>query len=208
MTDLEKADSRIQVICEKIRNETLDPAKEEASIIIAQAKRDAEQIIGQARREAERLQKELKKSLEEEKLIFQSSLQQASKQSLEQLKLKIEQTLFNPQLDKWIQEQLGNEADHAKLINVIVDAIQKEGTHAELSILVPQKFSAEKITAHLSQEVLKRLKDQTVQLANLPAGIQVRLVGKNIVLDLSAESLEEIMASFVRKDFRKVFFST
>ena len=207
MTDLEKADLRIQVICEKIRNETLDPAKEEANNIVALAKRDAELILGQARREAEKLQDELKKSLEEEKLIFESSLQQASKQTLEQLKVKIEQTLFNPQLGTWVQEQLGSAKDHAKLIEVLVEAIGKEGTHAELSVLVPQKFSADTITAHLSEKVLDRLKDHTVQLADLPAGVQIRLMGKNMVLDLSASALEEIIASFVRKDFRKVFFS-
>jgi V/A-type H+-transporting ATPase subunit E len=206
MTDLEKADSRIQVICEKIRSETLDPAKEQAQEIIEHARREAERLLLQAHRDADEIKKQARKSLEEEKQIFQSSLQQSCKQTIELLKQKIEQSLFNPSLDSWVKEQLNGEKSHALLIEVLVKAIEKEGLQAELSVKIPQSFSADAINAKLSEDILKHLKNHSVELSDIGGGVQVKISGKNMVLDLSLEALEELVRSYIHKDFRKVFF--
>lgn len=206
MPDLEKADSRIQVICDKIRAETLDPAKEQAQEIIENARREAERILHNAHSDAEQLIKRTKKTLEEEKQIFDSSLVQAAKQSVELLKQKVEKSFFNPQLSLWIKEQLGDEKGYATLVEALVKAIDKDGIKTELSAKIPQAFSAEKINAHLSQNVLKQLKNHSVELSDIAGGVQVKILDKNMVLDISSKALEEIIASFIHKDFRKVFF--
>ena len=207
MTELEKADLRIQEICEKIRSETLDPAKEEASAILETAKIEADRIIAAAKQKAEEIHQKLQKSLDEEKQIFASSLEQACKQTQEQLKLKIEDRFFNPALSKWVQEQLGNAQNHAKLIEVLVQALQKEGIRSELSVLVPKKFTSDQINAELSQDILQVLKNQTVELSDIAAGVRVKVIDKHMVLDLSSKALEDLVSSFIRKDFRKVFFN-
>lgn len=206
MADLEKADARIQLICEKIRAETLDPAKEQAQEIIDQAKREAERIMQKAHAEAEQHLRQTKKSLEEERQIFNSALQQACKQTIELLKQKIEQSLFNPALQQWVVEQLGDNNNYAKLIDVVVKAIEKEGLQTDLSVKIPEKLDVSEINARLSQEIVNILKNRSVELSDIPGGIQVKLPGKNMVLDLSSTALEEIVSSFVRKDFRKLFF--
>jgi V/A-type H+-transporting ATPase subunit E len=206
MTDQERADQRIQAICEKIRYETLDPAKEQAQAILEQAKKERELILQQARRDAEKLQKETRALLQEEKQIFQSSLTQACKQAVEYLMQKVEEALFNPNLESWIQEHMGDAKSYAKLIDVLVEAIQKEGTQTDVSVLIPKHFSADVINAHLSKKVLQSLKDGSVQVADINGGVKVRLEGKKMTLDLSRETLREIVSSFIRKDFRKIFF--
>jgi V/A-type H+-transporting ATPase subunit E len=206
MTEQERADQRIQAICEKIRSETLDPAKEQAQEILEQAKKEAEQIRHTARHEAEKIRKEMLAQMHEEKQIFQSSLQQACKQAVEQLMQKIEQALFNPALLAWIQDQLGDAASYAKLIDVLVSAIHKEGTRTEVAVLVPKHFSADVINAHLSQHILNSLKDKSVQLSDINGGVLVHLENKKMTLDLSEKTLQEIISSFIRKDFRKIFF--
>lgn len=206
MVDLDKADVRIQVICDKIRSETLDPAKEKAQEIIEQARIEAERILHHAGKDAEEMVKAAKKSLEEEKQIFQSSLEQASKQAVELLKQKIEQALFNPALEHWIKEQLGSASSTSKLVEALVKALNKEGIKADLAVAIPKEFSADKINAELSEDVLKRLKNNSVELSDIPGGIQVKVSGKNMVLDLSSNALEEIVGSFIHKDFRKIFF--
>jgi len=205
MTDLEKADMRIQVICDKIRSETLDPAKEQAQEIIENARREAERILHHAHNDSERLIKETRKSLDEEKQIFESSLEQASKQSIELLKQKIEESLFNPTLEKWIKDSLGNASSYATLIEALVKAIQKDGIRTELSVKIPQDFKADTINAQLSQDIIKQLKNNSVELSDLPGGIQVKILGKNMVLDISSTALEEIVGSFIHKDFRRSF---
>lgn len=207
MTDLEQADQRIQVICDKIRSETLNPAKEEAQEIVERAKKEAEQIREKARLEAEKIQNDMRHAMQEERQIFQSSLQQAGKQALDLLKQKIEQSLFNPALDEWVEEQLGSATSCAKLIDVLVEAIQKDGLQTEISVKIPQKFTADEINALLVQKILHSLANKSVELSDLKGGVQVRVAGKKMTLDFSLETLEEIIRSFIRKDFRKVFFS-
>jgi V/A-type H+-transporting ATPase subunit E len=208
MPELEKADARIQIICDKIRSETLDPAKEQAQEIIENARQEAERILHHAHERAEHMVKEARKSLDEEKQIFESSLEQAAKQSVELLKQKIEESLFNPTLEKWIHEQLGNEKNYGKLVEALVKAIQKDGIKSELTVQIPKEFSPNAINAELSQDILNQLKGKSVTLSDLPGGVLVKILAKNMVLDLSSKALQEIVASFIHKDFRKIFFGS
>ena len=206
MTDQERADQRIQAICEKIRYETLDPAKEQANAILEQAKKERELILEQARHDAETMKKETRALLQEENQVFQSSLAQSCKQTVEHLMQRIEESLFNPALETWIQEQMGDAASYAKLIDVLISAIQKEGTQTNISVLIPKSFSADVINAQLSQKVLQSLKGGSVEIADIKGGLKVHLIEKKMTLDLSQETLREIISSLIRKDFRKIFF--
>jgi V/A-type H+-transporting ATPase subunit E len=206
MIDLEQANARIQAICDKIRVETLTPAKREAEEIIEEAKREAERIRERAQAEAERLLHETRKTVEEEKQIFFSSMEQAAKQTIELLKQKIEQSLFNPALEKWVLQQLGNAKDEARLIEVMVKAIEKEGLQANLSIAIARGFTVNEVVAHLSRNVLELLQNNSIELGDIQGGIRVSLQNKHMTIDLSDKIIRELVASFVRKDFRKIFF--
>ena len=206
MPQLEKSQERIQAICEKIREETLNPAKLQAELIIDEAKKEAERIKLQAIRDAEKIRDEAKRNLEVEKQIFTSSLEQAAKQSVDLLKQKIDSSLFNPALEKWVVEQLGGAKEHAKLIEVIIQAIQKEGFKTDLAITIPHEFTPDEITSKISSNILKELKDGAIEVGDIKGGVKVTLKGKHMTLDLSDSALRELIASFIRKDFRKVFF--
>ena len=208
MPELEKADSRIQIICDKIRSETLDPAKEQAQEIIENARKEAERILQMAHAEAERILNESRKALDIEKQIFTSSLQQASKQSVELLKQKLENSFFNPNLTQWVKEQLGDAKSHARLVDALVTALNKDGVNTELSVSIPKSITADAVNSQLSEHILKQLKNNSVDTSDIGSGVQVKVIDKNMVLDVSSKALEEIIASFIRKDFRKVFFGT
>ncbi|MDB6081959.1 MAG: ntpE [Chlamydiia bacterium] len=206
MLELEKSPDRIQAICEKIRLETLDPAKREAEEILEKAKKDADAIRELARRDAEKITDQSKKNLEEEKRIFNSSLEQAAKQVIETLKQKIEQSLFNPTLDKWIVTELGGAKELAKLIEVLIEAIRQDGVKTDLSVKIPQQFTPESIVAVLSKSIAEQLKSGAIEVSDFKGGVKVSMKAKHMTIDLSDETLKELIASFVRKDFRKVFF--
>lgn len=207
MDTLEKAHERVQAICEKIRNETLQPARDEAQDIIARAKKDAEKIIDQAKHEAEKVMREGKRKLEEEKQIFKSSLEQAAKQSIETIKQKIEKTLLNPALDTWIEAQTATAEMNAKLVDAIVHALEKEGMKANLQVEIPKSISPDVLVSLLATDVKDRLKSGAIEVSGIQGGVQVRLEGKHVMIDLSDTMLKELVTSFVRKDFRKYFFT-
>ncbi len=207
MKSLEKGQDKIQRICDKIRRETIEPAKEEAQDVITAAQERAKEIIAEAERQAAQLIKQARGQMEQERNVFHSSLQQASKQALEALRQEIEHHLFNEELQVALDKQLADPKLIADLINGLVKAIEKEGLSTDLSAVIPRQVAADDVSALLLDGVRKRLKGKPLEIGSFAGGAQVRLHGKKMTLDLSDQALKELLANYVRKDFRQLIFS-
>ncbi|MDP1879690.1 MAG: V-type ATP synthase subunit E [Parachlamydiaceae bacterium] len=207
MRSLEKGQDRIQKICDKLRHEIIDPAKLEAEEIVKEAQLAAEKIIQEAQRHSEQLIKQARGLIEQEKNVFHSSLQQASKQVVEALRQEIEHKFFNDELQSILEKELSDPKIISELINGIVKAIESEGLSTDLSAVIPRLVSPENVNALLLEGVRKRLKGNPLDLGPFAGGAQVKLHGKKMTLDLSDQAIKEMLANYVRKDFRKMIFS-
>lgn len=206
MKTLEKGPDKIQKICDKIRRETLDPAKEEAQSIIASAKKKAEEIIKEAEHQAEQHLKQAKSKIEQERNVFHSALIQASKQTVEGLRQDIESKFFNEELQNLLDKQLADPKIIANLINGIVQAIEKEGISTSLAAVIPRSVSSEQVAILLLDNVRKKLKDKPLEVGEFTGGAQVKLLGKKMTLDLTDQAIKELLATYMRKDFRQILF--
>ncbi len=206
MKTLDKGKDKIRQICDALRSETLEPAKVEASTIIedAQAKRD--RILRDAEAEAAALIAEARKSIEQERHVFEGSLAQAAKQSMESLKQTIESRLFNEQLFSLVEGVTNSPAVVASFIDAIVSALGKEGLDADLVAIVPKSIDSKKVSKLLAEGVLKTLKDKAIEVGSFAGGAQVKLRDKKMTIDLSDEAIRELLTGFLREDFRKLFF--
>jgi len=206
MKTLEKGQDKIQKIADQLRRETLEPAQVEAQTLIEQAKLEAEKIIQEARKEGEKILHHARLSLEQEKNVFNSSLEQASKQSIETLKQVIENDLFNPELELLLKKALSNAETLSSLIQVIIGAIEKDGLSADLEVVVSQSASVDDVNRLLGEKILQKIKSQSVSLGNFEGGVKIKVKDQNLPLDISDQTLNELLARYVRKDFRKLFF--
>ncbi len=206
MKGIDTGKDKVKKICDVLKRETLEPAKKEAEEIVGEARSKAEAIIRDAKKEAEKTLQDARKEIEKERNVFQSSLNQACKQALEVLKQDIESKLFNPELSKILHQPLGEPQVIADLIKAVVGAIEKEGTNADLSAFIPQTVSAETINRLLTKNVLEKLKAHSVQVGSLKGGIAVKMDKENITIDVSEESLKELVSDYIRKDFRETLF--
>lgn len=77
---------------------------------------------------------------------------------------------------------------------------------ADFSVYVPAVVPARTINEMLGNEILEKLKEKSVLVGPLNGGIEVKLHGQNITIDLSDVALKELVASYARKDFRAFFF--
>jgi len=209
MKTLEKGQDKIKKICEVLREETLEPAHKEAQQILKEAQNQAERILEEARQEAERLHKEAKASIDQEKNVFEASLLQATKQSLEALRQSIEGQFFNQRLSSLIDKHGAEPHLIANLMNAIVDALKKEGITANLTGIVPKTIEPRTVNELLLQDVLTSLNGRSVTLGNFGAGVQVKVADKKMTIDISDSALRELLAAYVvRKDFRKLIFES
>lgn len=202
---LEKGENKIQEICDILRHKTLEPAKNEAQSIIEAAKKKAEQIIHNAEMHAEQIIKDGKRSIEQERNVFQSSLAQASKQALESLRNDIENKLFNQELQNTIVQHTTDPKIIAKLISTIVAAIEKDGLNSDLTAIIPKEVPAKEVAQYLGSIIINKLKGGII-VGNFAGGAKVRLDDKKIIFDISSPEIEDLVRNYVRKDFRQIIF--
>ncbi len=203
---LERGEEKIQKICEALRKETLQPAMEEAERVIAEAKLRSEQIIHEARREAEKILNHAKDNIEQERNVFYSSLEQAAKQSIEELRQTIENKLFNDELEQIVAKHLRDPKLIARLIDAIVNAIEKEGIKTNIAAVISETVKPEEVNSLLAENVLKKLKDQSVATGAITGGAQIKLLDRKMTIEITDQSLIDLLSRYLRKDYRKMLF--
>ncbi|MBA3817134.1 MAG: V-type ATP synthase subunit E [Parachlamydiaceae bacterium] len=208
MRTLEKGQEKIKKICSILREETLEPAKKQAEEILDEARKQAETIIAEAQKNAKSVVVDTKAEMDQERNVFNSSLQQAVKQSLESLRQEIENNFFNNQLHHLIEKECSNPNLTANLINAIINALEKDGISADLSALVPKTISPHDVNVLLMKNVLNSLKENSVAVGKFAAGAQVRINNKKVTIDITEDALKDLLSNYVvRKDFRKMIFT-
>jgi V/A-type H+/Na+-transporting ATPase subunit E len=206
MKGLDTGKDKVRKICEALKTEALDPAKRDSEELIAQAKELKEKMLKEARADIERMHADAHLEIQRQKNVFQSSLNQACRQALESLKQAIEEKLFNKELGHLIKGSLQEPAVLSKLITAIVKAIEEEGPGADLSALVPAAVPAREVNRLLAKEIIERLKEKSVLVGPFGGGVEVKLVNNHLTLDLSDEAIKELVANYIRKDFREMLF--
>jgi V/A-type H+-transporting ATPase subunit E len=206
MKGTESGKDKVKKICDILRRETLEPAEIEAEQIIRSAKEQADQMIAAAHTEIEGLHLEAHQEIERQRNVFQSSLTQACKQAMEALKQSIEEKLFNQELSRLITKYTQDPKVLAQLVTAIIKGIEKEGAEAVLSVYIPAAVPARSVNMLLVHEVLEKLKEKSVLVGPLTGGIEIKLHKENMTIDISDIALKELVANYIRKDFRELIF--
>lgn len=207
MKGIESGKDKVKKICDILRRETLEPAEAEAGQVVRAAKEQADQIVAAAQKEAENIQLEARQEIERQKNVFQSSLAQACKQALDALKQSIEEKLFNQELGRILAKHMQDPQVLAQLTNAVVNAMEKGGLDADISVYIPAAVAARSVNALLAKEVIEKLKEKSVLVGPLTGGIEVKMHKENITIDITDRALKELLASYIRKDFRELIFS-
>lgn len=203
---MKQSQDKIDIICETLRKETLEPAIREAEGIIQEAQKVAMQKIQEAENEGQRIVQKAKAETEQHHKVFQSSLAQGAKLALEKLRQEILHHLFNRELDKLIVQESSDPKVIARIIDAIIGAVEREGLGAELQAEVAIAAKPQEVNAYLAKNVLEKLEGQSVDLGAFKGGAKVRIGSRKMLIDMSDEALKELLASFVSKDFRKFIF--
>lgn len=204
---LDKAGEKVEKICEALRRETLEPAAQEAELLVKQANEERDRILREAQMEAKQLIEKGRLQIEQERSLFRSSLSQAAKQAVQLLKQQIEEALFNPALEGLVNKNLNDPKVIAQVIEAVVHALEREGRKADFQAEVAKNISKEQVNVLLAKEILNRLKGHTVEVGTFEGGAKVKLAGQHMTVDISDEAVTELLLGFMREDFRSYFFN-
>ncbi len=207
MKELQSGKDKVRIIADILKKETLEPAKKEAEKIVSKAQKQADEIVSKAHKHAEELVEGAKAAIGREQQVFRSSLKQAYQQTVASLKQTIEGKLFSPELKHLVSQSARDPKDIANLIKVVIEAIEKEGLQTDLSAYISSQISPDEINKLLLNAIVARLKEKSVLVSNIGGGVQVKLHDDQITLDISDSALEEMIANFIRRDFREMIFA-
>ncbi len=207
MKGLETGKDKIQKICDALKKETLEPAKQEAREIVENAHMQSSEIVAEAKAKAAALIELAEKEMEEKKRVFHASLNLACRQGIEELKQKIEKDLFNQELTSLIRKEMTDPKVIAHLLNSLMRAIEEKGIEEEFIASIPKGIPPRAINDLLAERVLSRLENQTVVASEIAGGVMVQLKGQKITIDISDAALKELVGRYIRKDLRDLVFN-
>lgn len=200
-------DERLAAICQIIRNETLEPAQLEAENIRINAEQEVAKIHAEAKQQADHLIYNARKELEEEKKAFEASLEQACKQAVDLLRQKIETTLFKPALETWLEKEFSSEEKTAHLLDTLIEYLKEQGLEGDLAVWIGSHLSKETLVKNLAVSSLRTISKEGLQIANQAHGVLVKIVEKHLTIEITPEATKDLMASFIRNDFRRFLFN-
>jgi V/A-type H+-transporting ATPase subunit E len=203
---LETGKDKIQKICDALRKETLEPAKQEAQEIVENGKLQAQNIVEHARKKAEAILAEAEAKCDEKKKLVDSSLQFAAKQVVEELKQKIETGLFSPAVADLVAKETANPHLIAEIIASFLKMIERQGLQEDWVIAIPKNITPQSIAALVAGKVAKRLEEKNFILGDFDGGAQIHFKKHHITIDLSNKAVQELVAGYIRRDLRDLIF--
>lgn len=206
MKGLETGKDKVQKICDALKKETLEPAKQEAREVVENAHLHAAEIVAQAHDKARGILQDADRDMEEKKRVFHASLNLAARQGLELLKQKIEKELFSQELARLIGKEMADPKVIANLLNHFIKAMEEKGVEEDFIAQIPKGISPRTINELLASHVLAKLQNQTVVASDIAGGVRIQMKGRQITVDISDAVIRELIEHYIRRDLRDLVF--
>jgi V/A-type H+/Na+-transporting ATPase subunit E len=205
----QKADTgkgKIQKICDVLKNEAIEPARQEAKEIVENAKIQANEIIENAQKQAADILEKTQNEQTQQQKVFESSLQLAKNQVIASLKQEIEKKLFNKSLADLVVKASSDIKIIKDIIISIVKVIESNGLDVDIAAYIPKAISKKDVNELIGQSISERLKDGSVELGDFAGGVKISLIDHDITVDMSDDALYQCIAKYIRVDFRDIMF--
>lgn len=202
--------SGVSELIQRIRDEGVEKARDEAEQIIYKAKQKAATLVADAQELAQLELESSRLKIVTEEHASQEALKIAARDTVKVLGAEISR-VFRGQLERIIHEELGD----VSLIREVIIAIAREAggivnseTPSELSVYFEEgdEESEKRITDliyHLSHEAFKEgltLKPQ----AGLQAGVSIKVEGADVIVDLNEKTLTELLNNQLLPRYRNL----
>jgi len=137
-------ENKLQELTQKLYNEGVEKANEEADKIIKEAKAEGDKIKKNAEKEAKGIIEEAEQKSEETRKNVHAELELASKQTVRKVKQQITDLITSKVIDEPVKKAFDDEKFVKEIIETMIknwDPQKKESV--DLSVLLPEKMEKE-----------------------------------------------------------------
>lgn len=205
---LETGNEKVKKICEVLKRDTLEPAKQQADEIVENAKKEAERMIRHAQDKAANLLKEAEEKIQQQQEVFKASINIAFKQAIGKLKSDINTKIFQQALLSKIRSEMNATQLLGECIKALYQALEKYGFETDAQIVLSKQFSKEQVAALVAQLGIDHLRSHLIANGEFSSGLQVRIEKENLTIDLSDETVQQLILTFASDTLKKLIFHT
>ena len=202
--------SKIQELTEKIYQEGVDKAQDQANILLKEAEKKASDLISDAQQKANSIIKEAEKKSQEIDQGLKEELQSISKQVIAITKQKITDSIVID-VSQAISKKLLDEKDILK--SLVLELVNKwdmgNGPVDDLSLIL-SKEQLEKLDGIFESGALKilRSKNQILIDPSIKNGFQIISNSEGFKVSFSDEDLEKFFRKFMKPRIQEYLFTS
>ena len=205
--------SGVKELIDRIRDEGVQSARDEADRILSEAKAQAARIVSDAKAEAATMKKEAQAAMEREQTAAIEALRIAARDTGLELRSAI-MSAFEEHVRRLITDVTTDGSVLRDMILVLAGrAAEDLIKDKDAAILVPSRLADEvsaeleeflqRSTVAFSADVLRK-GVELIPSSQIQGGARVRLVGEDLEIDLSDEALSEMMLNLLLPRYRKI----
>jgi V/A-type H+-transporting ATPase subunit E len=200
--------NRIEEITQKIYNEGIIKAKDDADQLIAEAKEKADAIIRSAKRTQEEIIREAQKQASEDKKRTEAELQLATRQFISHLKQQITQLITTAQINSPVNEAF-NDSDFIKkiILTLIEKWDPKAGKSIDFHLLLPSDDQKD-LTAFLQKNATEAM-NKGIEISTDPklkSGFRIGPKDGSYLISFTAQDFANYFKQYVTDGTKKLLF--
>nr|WP_319265480.1 V-type ATP synthase subunit E [uncultured Draconibacterium sp.] len=199
---------RIEEITQKIYNEGITKAKDDADQLIAEAKEKADAIIRSAKKTQEEIIRDAQKKAAEDKKRTEAELQLAARQFISHLKQQITDLISTAQINSSVNEAF-NDSDFIKkiILTLIEKWDPKAGKNMDMHLLLPPDDQKE-LTAYLQKKASEAM-NKGIEISvdsKLKSGFRIGPKDGSYLISFTAQDFENYFKLYFKDGTKKLLF--
>lgn len=209
--------SGVQELIDKLKNLGVGQGQREAEQLLKEAHNEASRILCEAQKQADKLLAEGRKKLEVEKKSSHEAIKTAFRDTELALRSHVRQA-FSAHLKRLVSLELQDKEFIKQLVLVIARKNAAEiDQSSQMELLLPAKIfeieenelseEGKKSMRHLVLGITEDMLRKGIELkaaTDVKGGIKVRLVGKDIELDLTDDSITDLLLKYLLPHYREI----
>ena len=198
-------ESKLQELTQKIYQDGIEKANNEAKALLDSAKKEAEQILAEAKKEAETLKANAKKDAELLEQKTNAEIKVAGEQAMSLLKQEITAILSKNTISAGVSEAVNGKELIADVVKVVAAKMGSE--EMDLNVILPEKSKADfeallkkEMTAFLNKGMELKFEER------MAGGFKITPKDGSYVLSFTEDDFVNFFQSFLRPKAKKILF--
>ncbi len=198
--------TKLQELTDKIYNEGIQKANDEAEAILAKAKKEAEEIVANGNAEAEKTIKNAEKKAEEINRNMQSEMKLSSAQALSALKQQVSGLITLNVVEPSMKEVFSDVKYLQNVIQTVVKGWVKTGDF-DLNVILPTKEQKELETFFKNSLATEMNKGVKVSFDNsLVSGFKIGPKDGSYIISFTEEDFNNFFKAYLRPKTVELLF--